>query len=105
MSHRMFQSRTVYRVAGAALIAGAASTTSIAAGATPDPGTRSVAAADRTLRVYDNNIENLVMNGADGACTRISGPDTRPNPMECKEVPDSVRGLQESLDLIPRGAR
>ncbi len=75
MSHRMFQSRTVYRVAGAALIAGAASTTSVVAGATPDAGTRSVAAADRTLRVYDNNIENLVMNGADGACTRISGPD------------------------------
>jgi len=32
-------------------------------------------AADRVLRVYDNNIENLVVNNADGSCTRISGPD------------------------------
>ncbi|GAA2830678.1 hypothetical protein [Nonomuraea rubra] len=33
------------------------------------------AAADRVLRVYSNNIENLVRNNADGTCTRISGPD------------------------------
>lgn len=33
------------------------------------------AAADRTLRVYVNNIENLVRNNSDGSCTRISGPD------------------------------
>ncbi|GAA3703944.1 hypothetical protein GCM10022224_081980 [Nonomuraea antimicrobica] len=32
-------------------------------------------AADRVLRVYNNNIENLVRNNADGTCTRISGPD------------------------------
>ncbi|MET8231554.1 hypothetical protein ABZS77_12880 [Micromonospora sp. NPDC005298] len=38
----------------------------------PDAG---VAAADRVLRVYNNNIENLVVNNADGSCTRISGPD------------------------------
>ncbi len=31
--------------------------------------------ADRVLRVYSNNIENLVRNNADGSCTRISGPD------------------------------
>lgn len=31
--------------------------------------------ADRVLRVYNNNIENLVRNNADGTCTRISGPD------------------------------
>ncbi|WP_246082821.1 hypothetical protein [Nonomuraea diastatica] len=30
---------------------------------------------DRVLRVYTNNIENLVRNNADGSCTRISGPD------------------------------
>lgn len=30
---------------------------------------------DRTLRVYNNNIENLVRNNSDGTCTRISGPD------------------------------
>ncbi|MFG1941866.1 hypothetical protein [Nonomuraea sp. NPDC048826] len=28
----------------------------------------------RVLRVYSDNIENLVMNNADGSCTRISGP-------------------------------
>ncbi len=33
------------------------------------------AAADRTLRIYNNNIENLVRNNSDGTCTRISGPD------------------------------
>ncbi|MEO3868819.1 hypothetical protein ABGB18_08325 [Nonomuraea sp. B12E4] len=32
-------------------------------------------AADRVLRVYNNNIENLVTNNADGTCTRIQGPD------------------------------
>ncbi|MEV6965990.1 hypothetical protein AB0M47_12825 [Hamadaea sp. NPDC051192] len=32
-------------------------------------------AADRVLRVYNNNIENLVVNNADGSCTRVSGPD------------------------------
>ncbi|MEV4746125.1 hypothetical protein AB0K21_07095 [Streptosporangium sp. NPDC049248] len=31
--------------------------------------------ADRVLRVYNNNIENLVRNNADGSCTRVSGPD------------------------------
>jgi hypothetical protein len=34
-----------------------------------------VAAADRVLRVYNNNIENLVINNPDGTCTRVSGPD------------------------------
>jgi hypothetical protein len=33
------------------------------------------AAEDRVLRVYTNNIENLVRNNSDGTCTRISGPD------------------------------
>ncbi|GAA3768843.1 hypothetical protein GCM10022225_64340 [Plantactinospora mayteni] len=32
-------------------------------------------AAERVLRVYNNNIENLVRNNPDGTCTRISGPD------------------------------
>ncbi|MDA0632983.1 hypothetical protein OUY22_06090 [Nonomuraea sp. MCN248] len=30
--------------------------------------------AAQVLRVYNDNIENLVMNNADGSCTRISGP-------------------------------
>ncbi|MGW5161457.1 hypothetical protein ACWEPN_38840 [Nonomuraea wenchangensis] len=33
------------------------------------------AAADRVLRVYNDNIENLVRNNPDGTCTRVSGPD------------------------------
>src|SRR5262245_6851144 len=40
--------------------------------AAPPPA---AAAAVRTLRVYNNNIENLVRNNADGTCTRVSGPD------------------------------
>jgi hypothetical protein len=35
----------------------------------------SATAEDRVLRVYNNNIENLVRNNADGTCTRISGTD------------------------------
>ncbi|SCG72730.1 hypothetical protein [Micromonospora coxensis] len=38
----------------------------------PDSG---VAAAGGVLRVYNNNIENLVINNPDGTCTRVSGPD------------------------------
>jgi len=29
----------------------------------------------RILRVYNNNIENLVVNNPDGTCTRVSGPN------------------------------
>jgi hypothetical protein len=38
----------------------------------PEPA---AAVVDRTLRVYNNNIENLVRNNPGGSCTRISGPD------------------------------
>nr|SBO97659.1 hypothetical protein BN4615_P7175 [Nonomuraea gerenzanensis] len=51
-----------------ALAAAALTTTAIVQ---PPPA----AAAERVLRVYSNNIENLVRNNADGTCTRISGPD------------------------------
>ncbi|MFY1692135.1 hypothetical protein [Plantactinospora sp. WMMB782] len=44
------------------------------AGDPPVDGTAAVA-AERVLRVYNNNIENLVVNNSDGSCTRISGPD------------------------------
>lgn len=33
------------------------------------------ASDDRVLRVYNNNIENLVTNNRDGTCTRILGPE------------------------------
>ncbi|MFC5827407.1 hypothetical protein [Nonomuraea insulae] len=42
---------------------------------TPIPVAQEASAADRVLRVYDNNIENLVRNNADGSCTRVLGPD------------------------------
>ncbi|MCC5577816.1 hypothetical protein IMZ11_19505 [Microtetraspora sp. AC03309] len=56
-----------------ALVAAAALTTAdpSAAQAHKAPTTT----ADRVLRVYNNNIENLVRNNADGSCTRVSGPD------------------------------
>lgn len=39
------------------------------------PDAAAAPSAERVLRVYNNNIENLVVNNADGTCTRISGPD------------------------------
>ncbi|HEV7710749.1 MAG TPA: hypothetical protein VGP16_21340, partial [Asanoa sp.] len=39
------------------------------------PASAAAPAADRVLRVYNNNIENLIRNNADGTCTRITGPD------------------------------
>lgn len=59
--------RTVRRVAGVAVAALVASLAAAPAKAAP-------AAAD-VLRVYNNNIENLVRNNPDGSCTRVSGPD------------------------------
>ncbi|MGA8113484.1 MAG: hypothetical protein WCA46_07485 [Actinocatenispora sp.] len=43
--------------------------------AAPAEGRTAAVAADRVLRVYSNNIENLVRNNSDGTCTRITGPD------------------------------
>lgn len=34
---------------------------------------RAAIALDRTLRVYNNNIENLITNNPDGTCTRVTG--------------------------------
>jgi hypothetical protein len=59
-----FDYRRPGAIALAAIVSLAASTPSIAQ-----------TTADRVLRVYNNNIENLVTNNADGTCTRISGPD------------------------------
>ncbi|WP_155368475.1 hypothetical protein [Catellatospora vulcania] len=69
--HRRFAH--VAGLAAVLLAAGlAAPATSAAA---PAPAAPAAAVADRVLRVYNNNIENLVTNNADGSCTRISGPD------------------------------
>jgi len=61
-------------LAASVLLAGIALSPAPALAAPVISGTATVA-ADRTLRVYNNNIENLVVNNADGTCTRISGPD------------------------------
>lgn len=73
MSQQTFRRRRTYRIVGVALLAGAALTTSIVAHATPEDG--NAVPADRVLRVYSNNIENLVRNNSDGSCTRITAPD------------------------------
>lgn len=59
----------LHRLAVAA-VAVCALTTALVSTAGP-----ATAAADRVLRVYTDNIENLVRNNSDGTCTRISGPD------------------------------
>jgi hypothetical protein len=70
---------TVSRVAGAVLLTAAALATSgvvhPALGATEGLTVTAAAPTDRVLRVYSNNIENLVRNNSDGTCTRIGGPD------------------------------
>jgi hypothetical protein len=63
----------MYRLLATAVLVGAALATSVVAHAAST--VELSAAADRTLRVYSNNIENLVRNNSDGSCTRISGPD------------------------------
>ncbi|WP_345570130.1 hypothetical protein [Nonomuraea rosea] len=66
----LYRSSGVIALAAAAAL-GASTTTSVAqAHEVP-----AAAAADRVLRVYTNNIENLVHNNTDGSCTRISGSD------------------------------
>jgi hypothetical protein len=67
--------RSVPKAVGAALVAGLALTASGTAQSPARAEPASAVASDRILRVYDNNIENLVRNNADGSCTRISGPD------------------------------
>lgn len=61
-----------HRLVVAAVAAAAALSTAVIAQAAPSSAP---AAADRVLRVYTDNIENLVRNNSDGSCTRISGPD------------------------------
>jgi hypothetical protein len=55
-------------------VAGTKSGATVSQAAPAAASTAAVTAADRRLRVYNNNIENLVLNGSGGKCTRISGP-------------------------------
>ncbi|SDK91703.1 hypothetical protein [Nonomuraea jiangxiensis] len=64
-----FTCRSVAAAVLAAAVALATTATAVSA------QTQEAPAAERVLRVYNNNIENLITNNADGSCTRISGPD------------------------------
>jgi len=65
------------RTVGAVLLVAAAFAASLTAAvtATASAAEGPVGQVDRTLRVYNNNIENLVRNNSDGTCTRVSGPE------------------------------
>lgn len=58
-----------------AVLVGAALVTAVAVAVPATAPADAASAADRVLRVYNDNIENLVYNNADGSCTRISGPN------------------------------
>ncbi|WP_347648206.1 hypothetical protein [Nonomuraea sp. B10E15] len=67
---------STYRPSGAlAFVAAAALVGAAAPASAAQAHEGSAGAAGRVLRVYTNNIENLIRNNADGSCTRISGPD------------------------------
>ncbi|MGW0811152.1 hypothetical protein [Nonomuraea sp. NPDC002799] len=64
-----------YQSAGAMALTALVTITTATTPSTAHAQEASMTAADRVLRVYNNNIENLIRNNADGSCTRISGPD------------------------------
>jgi hypothetical protein len=67
---------STYRRSGAsAFVAAAALVGTTAPASVAQAHEAPAGATDRVLRVYNNNIENLVTNNPDGSCTRISGPD------------------------------
>lgn len=61
--------------------------------------------ADRVLRVYSNNVENLVTNNADGSCTRISGPDHLTSILVDDEGRTGTSGVQAPDLLIVQQVR
>ncbi|MEV4017711.1 hypothetical protein AB0J35_45205 [Nonomuraea angiospora] len=91
-----------YRAPGAlALAAAVALTTTPIAPAHAAP----TAAEDRVLRVYNNNIENLVRNNADGTCTRISGPDHLASMLVDDDGKTGTSGVQAPDLLIVQQVR
>jgi hypothetical protein len=77
----MLKPRPTRALLAAAVLTGATASMSLTA-APAEPAHAAAVVPDRTLRVYNDNIENLVRNDhvandADGddLCTRISGPD------------------------------
>ncbi|MFI9842786.1 hypothetical protein ACIHFD_37540 [Nonomuraea sp. NPDC051941] len=91
-----------YRAPGAlALAAAVALTTTSIAPAHAAP----TAAEDRVLRVYNNNIENLVRNNADGTCTRVSGPDHLASMLVDDDGKTGTSGVQAPDLLIVQQVR
>jgi hypothetical protein len=91
-----------YRAPGAlALAAAVALTTTSIAPAYAAPR----AAEDRVLRVYNNNIENLVRNNADGTCTRVSGPDHLASMLVDDDGKTGTSGVQAPDLLIVQQVR
>lgn len=71
----------------------------------PALGAPTTLVADRTLRVYNNNIENLVRNNADGTCTRISGPDHLTSMLVDSDGKTGTSGVQAPDLLIVQQVR
>ncbi|SCL74033.1 hypothetical protein [Micromonospora peucetia] len=69
------RNRSAQLLAALALVALTAVPGPQASALAAEKGDTSATAQDRVLRVYNNNIENLVVNNAGGTCTRISGPE------------------------------
>lgn len=98
--------RTTWQLAGAALLASAVVTTPLIAHATPgaagdgaERDGRRAAAAQGSLRIYSNNIENLVHNQSGGKCTRISGPQHLKSMLVDDEGRTGTAGV-EAPDLL-----
>ena len=77
MKELFISQSSLRRTVGAVLLVAAAFAASLTAAvtATASAAEGPVGQVDRTLRVYNNNIENLVRNNSDGTCTRVSGPE------------------------------
>ncbi|KKK06177.1 hypothetical protein LQ51_09620 [Micromonospora sp. HK10] len=71
----------------------------------PALGSPTTLVGDRTLRVYNNNIENLVRNNADGTCTRISGPDHLTSMLVDSDGRTGTSGVQAPDLLIVQQVR
>lgn len=78
--------RPVRAVLAAVLLGGAALTATQLTRS--DPAGAAAAAPARILRVYSNNIENLVMNGKNGACTRVSAREHLASILADRAAPD-----------------
>ena len=102
--------RTLRNLTGGALLAAAVLATPFIAHGAPGTGeagpdggaaregSRTAAAGD-SLRIYSNNMENLVRNHSGGSCTRISGPEHLKSVLVDDEGKTGTDGV-EAPDLL-----